>query len=69
MERERAGYSRRNLLRGAAGASLATAVAVSTKDDAQAYAPPGNEAGARYRESDHVKAYYRTNRYETKNKS
>ena len=70
MKRESARFSRRNFLHGAAGASLAAGIAaVTAPDDAQAYAPPGDEARARYRESDHVKAYYRTNGYETKNKS
>lgn len=70
MERDRAGFNRRSLLRGVAGASLATGVAsLATSDQAQAYAPPGDEARARYRESDHVKAFYRTNAYETKKKS
>ena len=69
MERDRAVCNRRNLLRGVAGASVATGVTyLVANDDAQAYAPPGDEARARYRESDHVKAFYRTNEYETKKK-
>jgi hypothetical protein len=30
-----------------------------------AYQPGNNEARSRYRETDHVKAFYRTNGYET----
>jgi hypothetical protein len=59
--------SRRDLLRTMGGAST-TAVAVVapiTATDAQAYSPGNDEAKARYRESDHVKAFYRTNGYET----
>ncbi|MFL5126101.1 MAG: formate dehydrogenase, partial [Microvirga sp.] len=33
--------------------------------DAEAYNPGNDETKARYRETDHVKAYYRTNGYET----
>jgi hypothetical protein len=70
VERERGEFSRRNLLKGAAGASIASGVAVVVStNSADAYSPPGDEARARYRESDHVKAFYRTNGYETKNKN
>ena len=34
-------------------------------NDAQTYNPGSDETKARYRETDHVKAYYRTNGYET----
>jgi hypothetical protein len=69
MNNKRVGYSRRNLLRGAAGASAAAAVAgVSATQEAEAYNPGPDETRARYRESDHVQAFYRTNGYETKNK-
>jgi hypothetical protein len=44
-----------------AGAAL---VAVGA-EPAQAYDPGPKETAARYRESDHVKAFYRTNGYET----
>jgi hypothetical protein len=53
--------SRRNFL-GAGGATLASAIAST---DAHAYDPGAVEATARYRETEHVKAYYRTNGYET----
>ena len=37
--------------------------------EAQAYDPGNDETKARYRESDHVKAFYRTNGYETLKKN
>jgi len=58
---------RRNFLRAVGGAST-VAVAAATPiaaTEAQAYDPGGEETKARYRETDHVKAYYRTNGYET----
>ncbi|MFN3888852.1 MAG: formate dehydrogenase [Beijerinckiaceae bacterium] len=62
--------NRRILLRGAAGTAAGVGVAVSTPvRDAKAYVPPGDETRARYRETEDVKAFYRTNRYETKNKT
>ena len=59
---------RRNFLRTVGGASTA-AVAVAASPiaatEAQAYDPGQDETRARYRETDHVKAFYRTNGYET----
>ena len=59
---------RRNFLRTMGGAStVAVAAAASpiAATEAQAYDPGREETKARYRESDHVKAFYRTNGYET----
>ena len=59
---------RRGFLRAAVGTSTAAVAAVASPlstSEAQAYDPGGEEAKGRYRESDHVKAYYRTNGYET----
>ncbi len=59
---------RRNFLRTMGGAStVAVAAAASpiAATEAQAYDPGRDETKARYRESDHVKAFYRTNGYET----
>ncbi len=59
---------RRNFLRGLGGAStVAVAAAASpiVATDANAYDPGGDETKGRYRESEHVKAFYRTNGYET----
>ena len=46
----------------AAAAAVASPIAAT---DAQAYDPGKEETKGRYRESDHVKAFYRTNGYET----
>jgi hypothetical protein len=61
------GLDRRNFLR-AAGVSTAAVAAVASPivaTEAQAYDPGNEETKSRYRESDHVKAFYRTNGYET----
>jgi hypothetical protein len=59
---------RRNFLRTVGGASTVAVAAVASPiaaTDAEAYNPGQDETKARYRETDHVKAYYRTNGYET----
>ena len=57
---------RRNFLRALGGASTAAAAASPiAATEAAAYDPGPDETRARYRESDHVKAFYRTNGYET----
>ena len=58
---------RRNFLRALGGASTAAAAAASpiAATEAAAYDPGPDATKARYRESDHVKAFYRTNGYET----
>ena len=59
---------RRSFLRGVGGASTAAVAAVASPiaaTEAQAYDPGQEETKTRYRESDHVKAFYRTNGYET----
>ena len=59
---------RRNFLRGLGGASTVAVAAVASPiaaTEANAYDPGGDETKARYRESEHVKAFYRTNGYET----
>jgi hypothetical protein len=57
---------RRNFLRALGGASTAAAAASPiAATEAAAYDPGPDETKARYRESDHVKAFYRTNGYET----
>jgi len=59
---------RRAFFRTVAGGSAAAAAAVVSPimaTDAQAYDPGKDETKGRYRESDHVKAFYRTNGYET----
>ena len=59
---------RRNFLRNLGGASTVAVAAVASPlaaTDADAYDPGPDETKARYRESDDVKAFYRTNGYET----
>ncbi len=59
---------RRNFFRSVGGASAVAVAAVAsplTATEAQAYDPGNEESKARYRESEHVKAFYRTNGYET----
>ena len=59
---------RRNFLRGIGGASTVAVAAVASPiaaTDANAYDPGADETKARYRETDHVKAFYKTNGYET----
>ena len=60
--------NRRNFLRAVGGASTAaaaTAAAALSPGEAQAYDPGEEETGPRYQETDHVKAFYRVNGYET----
>ena len=66
-EKSNKAIDRRNFLRAVGGASTAAVAAASpiAATEAQAYDPGGEETKARYRETDHVKAYYRTNGYET----
>lgn len=70
MGNERNALDRRRFITSAAGAATIAGAATSiSPQEANAYAPGGDETRARYRESDHVKAFYRTNGYETKNKT
>ncbi|HKH34929.1 MAG TPA: twin-arginine translocation signal domain-containing protein [Beijerinckiaceae bacterium] len=66
-EKPKAAMDRRNFLRAAGGVSAAAVAAASpiAATEAQAYDPGREETKARYQESDHVKAFYRTNGYET----
>jgi hypothetical protein len=60
--------NRRNFLGAVGGASTAAAaaaVAVLSPSEAHAYDPGEEETRARYQETDHVKAFYRVNGYET----
>lgn len=60
---------RRQFFRALGGGTAAAATAVAsvplTPTEAQAYDPGNAETRSRYRETDHVKAFYRTNGYET----
>ncbi|TIQ76405.1 MAG: formate dehydrogenase, partial [Mesorhizobium sp.] len=67
QENKQTAMTRRNFLRAFGGAST-TAVAVAavtlTPGEAQAYDPGEEETRASYRETEHVKAFYRVNGYE-----
>ncbi len=60
---------RRNFLRamgsGPAMAAVAVAAPLVAVGEAQAYDPGAGETKARYQVTDHVKAFYRVNGYET----
>jgi hypothetical protein len=65
QKNERA-IGRRKFLRAIGSAPVAAAAASAiVPTPAQAYDPGKHETKALYRESDHVKAFYRTNGYET----
>ncbi|MCT7377183.1 twin-arginine translocation signal domain-containing protein [Chelativorans salis] len=67
-DKQQTGINRRNFLRAVSGAStvaVATAAATFTPSEAHAYNPGEEEMGTRYQETDHVKAFYRVNGYET----
>jgi hypothetical protein len=66
-EKSKPAMDRRTFLRAVGGASSAAVAAASpiAASEAQAYDPGREETKARYQESDHVKAFYRTNGYET----
>ena len=57
--------SRRSILKGLAFAPPAAALTVVSSPQADAYDPGPQEMGSRYRETEDVKAFYRTNGYET----
>ena len=61
------GLGRRQFLRGlGAGAGLAATAAAPLATGAVAAESNNERAKARYKETDHVKAFYRVNRYPTK---
>jgi hypothetical protein len=65
---QRRALDRRSFFRGIGGASAVAATALASPfaaTQAEAYDPGSDERRARYRESEHVKAFYRTNGYET----
>jgi hypothetical protein len=58
-------YDRRHFLNALGGASAATVIAVVVPAPvAKAYDPGREETRTRYHETEDVKAFYRTNRYE-----
>lgn len=62
---EEKGTGRRNLFRAAAGTATAAGIATLIPAEAEAYDPGQEERRARYRETDHVRAFYRVNGYQT----
>lgn len=66
QEKRQTAFDRRNFLLIFGGAAVvAGATATLIADEAEAYDPGEKEAGSRYRETSHVKAFYRVNGYET----
>ena len=67
QDKRQTALSRRNFLRAFGGATT-TAVAATAlaPTEAQAYNPGEEETRTRYRETDHVKAFYRVNHYPKK---
>jgi hypothetical protein len=64
--REQVCITRREALRSVVAAStFAAPLTMLAVEQTNAYDPRRDESRARYRETDHVKAFYRTNGYET----
>lgn len=67
QDKRETALSRRKLLRAFGGVStVAVAAAALGPAEADAYDPGEEETRARYRETDHVKAFYRVNGYPEK---
>ena len=67
MTERNAKLGRRDFLRAlGAGAGVAVATAAPLASEAVAAETSDEKLKARYKESDHIKAYYRVNRYPTK---
>lgn len=63
-KQDRAKYGRRDFLRAmGAGAGLAVAAVAPVATEAQAAESDADKKKARYKETDHVKTFYRVNRY------
>lgn len=68
QDKAQTAMNRRNFLQlfgGTSTVAVATAAGTFSPTEAQAYDPGEEEAGPRYRETDHVKAFYRVNGYQT----
>lgn len=64
-KKPKADLNRRRFLLGVgAGATAAATVQLGAAEPAHAYDPGSDETKQRYRETDHVKTYYRVNGYE-----
>ena len=67
MTERNAKLGRRDFLRAlGAGAGVAVATAAPLASEAVATETSDEKLKSRYKESDHIKAYYRVNRYPTK---
>ncbi len=62
--KDQAGLDRRKFLLGAGAGATAVAATQFAAGTAQAMDPGADETKARYRETDHVKAFYRVNGFE-----
>jgi hypothetical protein len=60
--------TRRSILKVLGSAPSVATLAVAAASSAEAYDPGPAEMRSRYRETDDVRAFYRTNGYETLNK-
>ena len=58
-----AGLHRRGFLRALGGASSVAVAAVATSGDVMAEEADAKKTKARFKDSDHVKTYYKVNRY------
>lgn len=64
QDKRETALGRRNFLKVFGGASTTAVAAVALcPTDARAYDPGEEEMRDRYRETDHIKAFYRVNRY------
>ena len=66
-DKRKTAMNRRGFFGAVAGASTAAAAAAAafSPTEAQAYDPGEAETKARYRETEHVKTFYRVNGYQT----
>lgn len=68
QQKRQTAMDRRNFLRTVGGMSTTAVLAAGATlapGEAQAYDPGEEETSARYRETDHIKAFYRVNGYPT----
>jgi hypothetical protein len=65
VDKKKYALNRRSLIRGLASTTAVAAVTTIDLREAHAYDPGATETRARYRETEDVRAFYRTNGYET----
>ena len=61
--RQKLSMDRRSFLRAAGGVSTAAAATALGSTAARAYDPGEEETRSRYRETEHIRTFYRVNRY------